>query len=118
MSVAAYRQSMRDTISPRELESRVFAQVTAELEGCVAGTDRFAVIRAVDRNRRLWGALVADLAEGENLLPDQLKAGLVSLGLWVNRYSGQVLADGSPLAPLIDVNRTVMKGLAAPLAAG
>lgn len=117
MSVAAYRQSMRDTISPRELEGRVFAQVTAELEGCAAA-DRFAVVRAVDRNRRLWGALIADLAEGDNLLPDQLKAGLVSLGLWVNRYSGQVLTEGSPLTPLIDVNRTVMKGLAAPASAG
>ncbi|MFM2045421.1 MAG: putative flagellar protein FlaF [Pseudomonadota bacterium] len=111
MTASAYRQSMRDTISPRQLEARVFAQVTAELEGCAAGQDRFALIRAVDRNRRLWGTLTADLADGDNLLPDALKAGLVSLGLWVNRYSGQVLTQGSPLAPLIDVNRTVMKGL-------
>jgi len=117
MSVAAYRQSMRDTISPRELEAKVFAQVTAELEHSAAAADRFAVVRAVDRNRRLWGALIADVAEADNLLPDQLKAGLVSLGLWVNRYSGEVLTDGRPVAPLIDVNRTVMKGLA-PATAG
>lgn len=113
MSVAAYRQSMRDTGSPRELEHRVFAQITAELEVCTRQPDAFATIRAVDRNRRLWGALVTDLAQPDNLFPDGLKAGLISLGIWVNRYSGEVLTQGRPLAPLIEVNRTVMQGLAA-----
>lgn len=112
MSVAAYRQSLRDTASPRQLERKVLAQVTAELEAAGAGTDGFARVHAVDRNRRLWGVLVADLAGPDNLLPDPLKAGLISLGLWVSRYSGEVLTKGSPLAPLIDVNRTVMQGLA------
>ncbi|MFC7335254.1 flagellar biosynthesis regulator FlaF [Rhodocista pekingensis] len=111
MSVAAYRQSMRDTVSPRQLEHRVFSQVTAELEVCTRQPDAFATIRAVDRNRRLWGALVTDLAEPDNLLPDSLKAGLISLGLWVNRYSSEVLTEGRPLTPLIEVNRTVMQGL-------
>jgi len=116
MSVAAYRQSMRDTITPRELEHRVFAQVTAELEACGRAGDRFAIIRAVDRNRRLWGAMVTDLAGQDNLLPAALKAGLISLGLWVNRYSGTVLTEDSPVQPLIDVNRTVMQGLRSPAA--
>ncbi|ACI97653.1 flagellar protein FlaF, putative [Rhodospirillum centenum SW] len=111
MSVAAYRQSMRDTVSPRQLEHRVFSQVTAELEVCTRQPDAFATIRAVDRNRRLWGALVTDLAQPDNLLPDALKAGLISLGLWVNRYSSEVLTEGRPLNPLIEVNRTVMQGL-------
>lgn len=111
MSVAAYRQSVMDTASPRQLERKVFQQVTMELETATRNNDAMARIRAIDRNRRLWMTLVADVAEGGNLLPDQLKAGLISLGLWVDRYSGQALSTDRPLAPLVDVNRAIMQGL-------
>ncbi|WP_114392760.1 flagellar biosynthesis regulator FlaF [Oleisolibacter albus] len=111
MSVAAYKQSMRDTASPRQLERKVFQQVTAELEASSKQVDAIARIRAVDRNRRLWGVLVSDLADTENLMPETLKAGLISLGIWVDRYSGQVLTENRSVAPLIDVNRAVIQGL-------
>lgn len=111
MSVAAYRQSVRDTLSPREVELKVFQQVTADLEAC-RGPITMDAVRAVGRNRQLWHVLLSDLSQPDNVLPDSLKAGLISLGLWVDRYSGQVLNEDRPLAPLIDVNRTVMQGLA------
>lgn len=113
MSVAAYRQSVMDTASPRQLERKVFQQITLELESASRNEDSFARIRAIDRNRKLWMTLVADLAEGENLLPDPLKAGLISLGIWVDKYSGQALTSKRPLTPLVDVNRAVIQGLGA-----
>jgi flagellar biosynthesis activator protein FlaF len=39
--------------------------------------------------------------------------GLISLALWVARYSGEVLRAGADIEPLIDINRTMMEGLAA-----
>jgi len=111
MSISAYRQSMKDTSSPRELERRVFQQVTQQLEVAGRGEDRVARIRAVARNRQLWSTLVADLGEQGNMLPAPLRANLISLGLWVDRYSGQALQSDRPLAPLVDVNRAIIQGL-------
>lgn len=113
MSVAAYRQSVMDTASPRQLERKVLQQVTLDLETATRSNDANARIRAIDRNRRLWMTLVADVSDPGNLLPDTLKAGLISLGLWVDRYSGNALSSDRPLAPLVDVNRAVMQGLGA-----
>ncbi|MFV3076835.1 flagellar biosynthesis regulator FlaF [Niveispirillum fermenti] len=111
MSVAAYRQSIMDTATPRQLERKVFQQVTMDLETATRSNDAMARIRAIDRNRRLWITLIADVSDTGNLLPDALKAGLISLGLWVDRYSGQALSTDHPLSPLVDVNRAVMQGL-------
>ncbi|MQP67261.1 flagellar biosynthesis regulator FlaF [Niveispirillum sp. SYP-B3756] len=111
MSITAYRQSMKDTSAPRELERRVFQQVTLQLESAGRGEDRQARIHAVSRNRMLWNTLVADLGEEGNLLPVELRANLISLGLWVDRYSGQALQSDRPLAPLVDVNRAIIQGL-------
>ncbi len=113
MSVAAYRQSVMDTASPRQLERKVLQQVTLDLETATRSNDANARIRAIDRNRRLWMTLVADVSDPGNLLPDTLKAGLISLGLWVDRYSGNALSSDRPLSPLVDVNRAVMQGLGA-----
>jgi len=54
----------------------------------------------------------ADCSLPGNQLPLQLRAQIISLALWVARYSGDVLRDNADLAPLIDVNRSMMEGLA------
>ena len=40
-----------------------------------------------------------------------MRAKIVSLSLWVTKYSKQVTREGAPLDPLIEVNRTIMQGL-------
>jgi len=67
---------------------------------------------ALEENRRLWSVMTADCALETNELPQQLRAAIVSLGLWVIRYSSQVLRGDAEIDPLIDVNRDVMEGLA------
>jgi flagellar protein FlaF len=67
-------------------------------------------------NRKLWTIFQTDLADPANALPDQVKANLISLAIWVQKYTGRVL-DGAPVQPLIDVNRSIMEGLRPPPAA-
>jgi flagellar protein FlaF len=40
-----------------------------------------------------------------------LRGQIISLAMWVARYSSEVLREGADLEPLIDVNRTMMEGL-------
>jgi len=95
------------------LEYRAFGQATALLmrakEEGRANLGGLAV--ALAENRQLWTVMMSDCAIDTNELPQQLRAAIVSLGLWVIRYSGQVLRGEAEIDPLIDVNRDVMEGL-------
>jgi len=62
--------------------------------------------------RRLWGALIEDLAKPENDLPQTLRADLISIGLWVFRQAEQIrLGQSLDYRSIIDVSRTIWKGL-------
>jgi flagellar protein FlaF len=66
---------------------------------------------AVDWNRKLWRVLAADCLDDRNQLPEQLRANIVSLSLFVTRYTKDVMRKGAPLEPLIEINRSIMQGL-------
>src|SRR6202035_5677201 len=71
------------------------------------------LIDACFMNHQLWGALLADLALPQNALPDDLKARLISLALWVMRYTPSVMQGIASPDPLIAVNRNILDGLSA-----
>ena len=114
MSIKAYQRAATQADNPRELEYRAFGQVTAALVRVKeenAPLDKVA--EALDANRRLWGVLSADCSVPENRLPLTVRGQIISLAMWVARYSSQVLREGAEIDPLIDVNRTMMEGLSA-----
>jgi flagellar protein FlaF len=109
---SAYGTIIRRTEDPRDIEYRVFEQVTAALQAASAADAPFtARISAVHRNRELWQTLACDLAGDDNLLPEQLRAKLISLAIWVTRETEQVMHHGAPLDDLIEINRSIMQGL-------
>jgi flagellar protein FlaF len=113
MSIKAYQRAATQADNPRELEYRAFGHVTAGLVRVKeTAPEKTVIAEALDANRRLWNVLSADCATPENQLPPTLRAQIVSLALWVSRYSSEVLRDGADIEPLIDVNRTMMEGLA------
>jgi flagellar protein FlaF len=69
-------------------------------------------INALDWNRRMWSTMAADCAQPENALPPALRAQIISLSMWVGRYSSQVMRGKEPIDALIDINRIMMQGLA------
>jgi flagellar protein FlaF len=114
MSIKAYQRAATQAENPREIEYRAFGHVTAGLvrvreQGMPAPT----IAEALDANRRLWNLLSADCSAPGNQLPMTLRGQIISLALWVSRYSGAVLREGADIEPLIDINRTMMEGLAA-----
>jgi flagellar protein FlaF len=114
MSIKAYQRAATQADTPRDLEYRAFGQVTAALVRVKEDKPPPAVAaEALDANRRLWNLLSADCAAPENRLPITLRGQIISLAMWVARYSGEVLRDGADVEPLIDINRTMMEGLAA-----
>lgn len=114
MSLQAYQKASARAENPREMEYRLFGQVTRALMAAAeAGeSDTATRIDALDWNRRLWSVLASDCADPANSLPVELRAQIISLGIWVNRHSSAVMRREEDFAPLIDVNRIMMQGLA------
>ena len=103
---------MAECEDPRRIEYLVFLRITLDLEtNRDAGWRSAALKDALWRNLELWNTLRADLLEDGNALPEVLRAGLVSLSFSVARQTTQVLRGEADAGTLIDINRSVMRGL-------
>ncbi len=123
MSVAAYKNTIRESESPRQIEARVFARITGDLTRLRPDYDaaptreaRVAVLgdglrTALSENQKLWSVLRDALADNGNALPPQMRAQLLSISLWVDRQTRQVMGGNVGLAALIDVNSHILAGL-------
>jgi flagellar biosynthesis activator protein FlaF len=112
MSLGAYQQTQKTTESPRDSEYRLFGQVTRALMEA-KDVDRLdsKKMEALDWNRRMWLALSNDCAGKDNGLPEKLRAQIISIGLWVSKYSSDIMRGNGDIDDLIDINRTIMEGL-------
>jgi flagellar protein FlaF len=98
--------------NPLNTEYRLFGQVTGALLDAQRQAPRGAsFIDAVDWNRQLWSALASDCLDDANRLPKEMRTQIVSLSLWVAKYSREVTRQGASVDPLIAINRSIMSGL-------
>ncbi len=113
MSLRAYQQTAARAETPREAEYRLFGQVTRALME-VAKLDQSeltARMDALDWNRRLWSTLALECGAAGNTLPAPLRASIISLSIWVGKYTSKVIRGEDDIQDLIDINRMVMQGL-------
>lgn len=108
-SNAGYGNSVVRTA--RDAEYDVFSRVTRMLRQADTTGDGLELIAAVDKNNQLWTILASDLADPGNKLPDQVRAGLLSLSGFVLRHGHRALSRKVGIAPLIDINMAMMRGL-------
>ncbi len=114
MSIQAYQQTANRTANPRDIEFRLYAQVTrALMEAQKADKLEISkVIDALDWNRRVWSAMAMDCGVEGNGLPDDTRAGIISLSIFVSKHTSVAARDRSEIETLIDINRSIMQGLA------
>ena len=114
MSLKAYKAAQVATEDPRVTEYRLFGQVTgALLNAKQSKAEGGPLVEAVEWNRKLWRTLAADCMDDRNTLTEDVRAKIISLSLWVTKYSRSVTREKAPLDPLIEINRTIMQGLQA-----
>ena len=114
MSLQAYQQATQRAEGPRETEYRLFAEVTRALMDAARGdrNDLKTRVAALDWNRRMWTALATDCANPQNSLPEALRANIISLSMFVSRHTSKTIREKLDLDLLIEVNRSIMQGLA------
>ena len=113
MSLNAYQQATNQHESELDTEYRLFNEVTRSMVEVQKGDPRDpSFFKALDWNRRMWSTLSSDCAVEGNGLPKELRAGIISLGLWVSKFTSQVARGTEDIESLISINKTIMEGLA------
>lgn len=76
------------------------------------GVGSIETVRALHFLQMLWSILIKDLCGPENDLPKDLRAGIVSIGLWIAKEV-DAIRNGTvtSLADLIEINQIVRDGL-------
>ena len=113
MSLQAYQKASQRVEQPRDLEFRLFAQVTRSLIEAAASdpNDLKTRIDALDWNRRVWSALATDCSSETNSLPEATRASIISLSLFVSRHTSAVMRREDDFDTLIEINKIIMQGL-------
>jgi flagellar protein FlaF len=95
----------------RSIEYQVIARITFRLKAALEGRDRVRLIEALHENRKLWRTLAVNVADGENLLPEALRARLYYLAEFTDSHTSAVLTRRASALPLLEVNRAILRGL-------
>jgi flagellar biosynthesis activator protein FlaF len=110
----AYNEAVEDshqTMRAREREAmdRVIGMLRAAQEKGALSRDR---VEALFYLRRLWTIFIDDLMDPNNELPEQLRAGIVSIGVWMMKEIDRVRTRATDdLAPMIEINEIIRDGL-------
>tara|TARA_R100000935_G_C2759346_1_gene132975 strand:+ start:256 stop:633 length:378 start_codon:yes stop_codon:yes gene_type:complete len=109
----AYAQNTTSTRTDRSIEYEMIARVTHRIKAAAeAGPMAYPrLVEALYDNRRLWTALAVDVADPANRLPPELRAQIFYLAEFVQIHSAKVLAKKARLAPLLEVNAAILRGL-------
>lgn len=113
MSLASYQRVRTIAESPRNTEFRLVSQITGDMiMAQEAGRKGAELAPALHRNREMWTAFSAACGAQGNALPHELRASIISLALWVDRFTSEVISGHEAVDELISVNRMLLEGLA------
>lgn len=113
MSLANYQRVQTIAESPRNTEFRLVSQITGDIIAARdAGLKGADLVSTLHRNREMWSAFSTACGTTGNALPSELRAGIISLALWVDRFTSEVITGREPIDELIAVNRMILEGLA------
>ncbi|MFP4044715.1 MAG: flagellar biosynthesis regulator FlaF [Rhodosalinus sp.] len=111
LALRAYSAESTPAGTHRAAEYKLIARVTHRLKQAASDASFPMLAAALADNRRLWTALAVDVAARENALPSQLRARLFWLAEFTESHSRKVLAGQATVAPLLEINTAVLRGL-------
>lgn len=125
MSLAAYKNTIKATETPRSIERRILSQLNLRLgahqsrhDATQTGGARLEVLAgplrdALNDNVRLWLEFKADLSRPGNTLPPEMRANLLSLAIFVERQTSLILSGQGQVKALMDINAPIIQALQA-----
>jgi len=109
-----YMDAVEDTPAlAREREVQAFTRAIELMDDATAaGPKSREAIEAIYFQQRLWGVLIDDLRDEGNSLPENLRAEIISIGLWVlGELEAIRRGERESFADLREVTVSIRKGL-------
>lgn len=109
----AYGQTNHPIRTQRGTEYEAVARITHALKAAGERTPNNMVelAGAIAENRQLWTLFATEVADNDNPLPKDLRAGIFYLSEFTTAHSRKVLTRQAEVAPLIEINTAIMRGL-------
>lgn len=113
MAQTAYSSAAIPIRTHQSTEFDAFAKITHRMSAASAkgAAGYAALVAALYENRKLWVLLAGDVADGDNALPQQLRAQIFYLAEFTLQHSSKVLDGSADVQVLLDINTAVMRGL-------
>jgi flagellar protein FlaF len=114
MTWEAYETLAEDSSrEARERERQLLTRGIDRLERLKEGPlSREEFIESLLYVRRLWAIFIEDLCQPDNGLPEQLRADIISIGLWVVKEADRLREEKSnDVIQLIEINRLMRDAL-------
>ncbi|MDY0188549.1 MAG: flagellar biosynthesis regulator FlaF [Syntrophus sp. (in: bacteria)] len=112
-----YRTAQKEAMSGREIEALALTRAALQLRKCQLEWDpqdrEGQRSEALSLNQRIWTILQGELAKEDNPLPLQLRRDLLSLSVFVDKRTFEVMAHPAKekLTMLIKINLNLAAGL-------
>lgn len=113
----AYKSAQKSVMSGREIEALALTRAALQLKKCRNEWDPDdhdgKRAESLTMNQRIWTILQGELAKEDNPLPKQLRQDLLSLSLFVDKRTFDIMAYPAPekLDILININLNIAAGL-------
>lgn len=98
----------------REMDAAAFSQAAYVLDQAKQNiSDREMCERALKYNQLLWSIVQADVSKKTNSLPDEIKANLMSLSIFVDKQTSKGITKPTSelFDSLININLNISEGL-------
>ena len=110
----SYAEVVED--SPKEMRARerqAMDQAVVMLKAAQEkGAGSHEMTEALAFLRQLWAIFLDDLGNPDNELPQQLRAGLISIGIWMNKEIDRIRTRKTDdLTAMIEINEIIKTGL-------
>ena len=102
-----------DVVDAKTRERQLFERSIRLLEGARDNaSDTRLAVEATHFTQRLWSALLNDLAQVDNQLPQELRANLISIGIWVLKENEKIRqGQSNDFDGIIDISEMIMGGI-------
>lgn len=113
----AYNKISKEAMSPRQLEAAVLNRAAAMLKSVQDNWDdqdhEQRLDDALRYNQKLWSVFQTELTSPANLLPKKLREDILSISLFIDRRSFDLMAypDRDKITALITINQNIAAGL-------
>jgi flagellar protein FlaF len=109
----AYGQTNHSIRTLRGTEYDAVARITHRLKSAAAREplDMTELAGAIVDNRSMWTLFASEVADGDNPLPQELRARIFYLAEFTAEHSRKVLSRSASADALIEINTAVMRGL-------